>query len=166
MPWRFFTEEGIKVGTTALQVPCCVSKFSIAMLMPAAQPPGCPQQHWTGRAGRLQSYSQSVFRGHENLPGNIWQTISSHLTVCRHMWDGISYQLQSTFYKSEQPKGHDYFYLIWLDSKYGAIINWKSRWHQICSMELVFYLRALLFLSEGWIFENYTLNTSSALTAL
>lgn len=129
MHWRFFTKEGIKVGTTASQEPCCVSKFPIAMLMPVPQPPGCPQQHWTGRPGGLQSSSQSsVFRGHENLLGNLRQTISSHLMACGHMWDGISYQLQSTFFKSEQPTGDDYFYLIWVDWKSGAVIILKSHW--------------------------------------
>lgn len=102
MHWRFSSEEGIKVGTTALQEPCCVSKFSIAMLTLAPLPPGCPQQHWTGRTGRLQSSSQSsVFGHHENLLGNLQQTISSHLMVCGHMWDGISHKLQNTFCKSE-----------------------------------------------------------------
>lgn len=102
MRWRFITKEGIKVGTTALQQPCCISKFSNAMSMPAPLPSGCPQQHWTGRTGRLQSSSQSsVFGGHENLLGNLQQTISSHLMAPGHIWDWISYQLQNTFCKSE-----------------------------------------------------------------
>lgn len=151
MHWRFLTEEGIKVSTTALQEPCCVDKFSIAMLMPAPLPPDCPQQHWTGRTGRLQSSSQPfVFGGHENLLGNLQQTISSHFMVM--VTCGMEYYINCKTLSANLNIGHDYFYLIWVDSKYETIITLKSHWYQICSMELVFHLRALSLLSEGWVF--------------
>lgn len=112
MHWRFFTEERIEVSTTALQEPCRVSKFSIAMLMPdAPQPPGCPQQHWDWKNWGAPTFLPVIcLGGHGNLLGNLQQTVSSHLMVCDHIWDGTSHQLQCTFYKSEQPIAHYYFW--------------------------------------------------------
>lgn len=54
-----------------------------------------------------------LFRGNADLLGNLQQTMSSHLVVCGHTSDGVSYQLQSTSYRSEDPTGCDYFYLFW-----------------------------------------------------
>lgn len=146
MHWRFFSEERVKVCTAALQEPSCVGKFSVPLLMLVPQPvhsPGSPQQCWTGRAGRLQSPSQTFPSLGEML---IYWEISRKLCL-PISWSVVTrqmgYQLQSTSYRSEEPTGHDYFYLFWVDFKYGAILILKSHWYQLCPVELEFYLRAL-----------------------
>lgn len=106
----------------------------------------CPNQctHWAAPSShRLEELGGSslppsnvtLFRGDADLLGNLWRMVPFHHG---HMSAGVLCQLQSTSHTSGTPTGHDYFYRFLADFKYGAILILKSRWHQLCPVELGF----------------------------